>query len=38
VLVHLEHAHAVFAEHGTELVIASDLTLFVRDLDVVALE
>ena len=35
-LVHLEHAHLVLAEHGLELLVSHDLALVGRVLKVVA--
>src|SRR5689334_15949395 len=37
-LVHLEHAHGVFAEHRPELVVSFDLALVLRILKVVLLD
>src|SRR3954469_6253184 len=38
VLVHLEHSHAVFAEHLLQLVVGLDLALVLRVLEVVLLD
>src|SRR3954469_689554 len=38
VLVHLEHGHAVFTEHGLELLVSLDLALVLRVLEVVLLD
>jgi len=38
VLVHLEHGHAILAEHGLEFLIGHDLALVLRVLKVVLLD
>src|SRR4051794_31744732 len=38
VLVHLEHRHTVFAEHGLELAVRHDLPLVLRVLELVLLD